>query len=159
MASRRQEREVPFHLIRDGSASPVQQCLETAVKAELPMLLADEVDDGQVRLSLGMAQASAKLLGKDRGAVRGSEKQDSVYCRYIDSLAEHVDGEDAAQLPSRELSEQVPTFILRSQPLNRDRRHPGLSELASHVARVCNRNTEPEPPHALWFRDYALDCR
>ena len=73
---------------------------EPPIEAKLTVLLADEVDHGQVRLAFGTAKAAAELLREDGRALRGPQEQDGVDARHVDTLAEDVDGETTRSSPA-----------------------------------------------------------
>ena len=102
VTSGRQEREPVLDLRVERAAPAIDERDEPPVEAELPVLLADQIDHGQVRLALGAPQAAPELLGEHRRAVRRSQQQHGVDARDVDALAEHVDREHRPQLSDLE---------------------------------------------------------
>ena len=63
-------------------------------------MVADEVDDRQVRLAgVRGLQTAAQLLQKDDRGLRWPQHQNGLDRRHVDALVEDVDGEHHAQRP------------------------------------------------------------
>jgi hypothetical protein len=69
VTSARKEGEAFVDLLADRPATYIEECSEPLVEAERAMLLIDEVDHRQARLSGRLSQTAAELLRKDRRAL------------------------------------------------------------------------------------------
>src|SRR6266545_700223 len=100
MAARRKNREVFLDLCFQLAPAHPRQGPVPAVEAELPVLIADEVEHGKAWLVVVEPESTAELLEKHRRAVGGPQEQHGVDCRNIDTFVEQVDREDRVNLPS-----------------------------------------------------------
>jgi hypothetical protein len=79
-----------LHLLLDfGSRRPCDGAI-AKVEAELPMRLADEVQDRHAIFSLMAPQPAAELLEKHERAFRRPKKEQRIDLREIDPLVEQV---------------------------------------------------------------------
>src|SRR5207249_10472218 len=97
MAAAGQERETFHELAFERPAGSAGEGAVAEVEAELPVLLADEVQDGEACLAGCVAQAPAELLEEHRDALGWPEEQDGVDVGDVEAFVEHVNGEHAAQ--------------------------------------------------------------
>ena len=81
--------------------------LQAVLEAELASVLADQVDDGEMALALGAAQAAAELLREQRRRRGRAQQEEAVDVGNVDALAEDLDGEDAAQPPGLQVVESL----------------------------------------------------
>lgn len=75
----------------------VHQADEVADPLEEHAVVADEIDDGEGVLSVGLAEAAAELLQEDDGGLGGAEHHDAVDGLDVHALVEHVDRADRVE--------------------------------------------------------------
>ena len=78
-------------LVDDRPAPRVQDRPQPILEAELPALLADQVDHGQTALASRTPQPAAELLREQRRRRGRTQQQDAIDIRHVDALAEHLD--------------------------------------------------------------------
>ena len=98
MAASGQEREVALDLTFDVASTAAQEGAEPAVEAELPAVIADEVENCAQSFLVGPSQASPELLEKEGRAFRRPEQQQGIDVWNVDTLVEEIDREDDVDL-------------------------------------------------------------
>ncbi len=90
-AARGQKREVGLDLITNRPAIASHDRAQAVREAELAAVLPDQVDDGQMALALGAAQAAPELLSKDSRRGGRAQQQQAVNVGHVDPLPQHLD--------------------------------------------------------------------
>ena len=156
-AAGRKEGEAVLDLLRDAAPAGIDDRPQPLLEAELRAVLADQVDHGEVALPLRPAQPAPELLGEQGGRLGRAEQQQAVDVGDVDTLAEHLDREDAAQLAATEPVEHGGAggrVVLAAQ---RDALQARLAELPRHEASVLHGYAEPQRPHPAWLVDDPLN--
>src|SRR4051812_31237480 len=131
-----EEGEVGCNLFDDSTAPRVDNRAKLVLEPELPMLLADQVDHGQVALALGTPEAATELLREQGCGGGGPEQKDAVDVGDVAAPAEDLDGKHAARAPRLQVGQALATRFGRVLAGERDAGEACIGELPSHKVSV-----------------------
>src|SRR4051794_28193941 len=138
LATRWEVREVLLDLLGEPAVARIEKRPQLGVEAESAVLLADEGDDRERCLVLVFAKAATYLLRQDGGGLRRTKQEHRVYRRYVDTLAENVDAEDAAEVALLESSQGRIAFRTVGLAPEGCAWEPAFGEGAGHVLGVVD---------------------
>jgi hypothetical protein len=152
-AARRQQRESFVDLPAQFAAGNAGERPKSQIETEVPVCLADEIEDGQAVLVLRAPEPPAQLLKEDRCALRRPKKQDGIDLGKVDALVEQVYREEDVYLAVFEPFQRRIPLLLARVGRNRCSWNSRLHEFSCHELCVPNAHAEAECPHPSPIRD------
>ena len=139
------------------SSGAAQEPSEPLVEAELLVLIADEVEDGQHVFASALAEPASELLEEDRCALGRAQHQHDIDGRDVDALVEEVDGEQDLHVAGAEVARGLTSIVTRCARGDGDGSDAGAIEPVCHEVRVVDAHAEPERPHGPRVTDLVAE--
>ncbi|KAF5033845.1 hypothetical protein DSECCO2_602380 [anaerobic digester metagenome] len=156
MAALREIVGIPGDLLNQASLARREECCNPLTELEVFVVVSDEIKDRQALLPCREAEPPPELLEKDRETLGGTQEEDSVHLRDINTLVVEIDDEDEMDLPGNQSPLDGGTLFLGTSGMEAGRRDTGLLKRCGHILRMLHRCAEPKPDDLLDFSGILL---